>query len=99
MQDFLQSLMSGVAPNTPDATGWRSDFSLDKKGRIAFDPITGLPIKPKDRRSMKSFFENPNKVTPANALNANVPQWAGAMGSPQNSSALASIMNAVRGPQ
>jgi hypothetical protein len=97
MQDFLQSLMSGSAPTMPSANNYSSNFTLDRQKRIAFDPITGEPIKPKDRRNLKQYLQNPTMITPANALNANVPQWAGAMGNAANSSALANIINSVRG--
>lgn len=99
MQDFLQSLLSGSAPTMPSANNYSSNFTLDRQNRIAFDPITGEPIKAKNRRNLKQYLQNPNMITPANALNSNVPQWAGALGSAGNSSALANIINSVRGPK
>ena len=74
MSSFLDSLRSGGASlGTPSFTKKKSDFEISKSGKIKVDPITGEKIKPKDRKSWKSFKRNPLGITPTNSLDMNIP--------------------------
>jgi hypothetical protein len=73
LPDFLQALLSGQVPQGAQFTKPKAYFDLDKEDRIKKDPTTGKKIKPKDRRTLRKFLQNPNMLNPANAINVNAP--------------------------
>lgn len=84
-QNFLQMLLNGTIGqgmlNAPiQYNSAKQGFVLDKDGRIAVDPVTGLNVKKKDRRKFESLLQNPQGITAANALNQNVPKFSSSFG-------------------
>tara|TARA_R110000823_G_scaffold217636_3_gene346966 strand:+ start:2083 stop:2424 length:342 start_codon:yes stop_codon:yes gene_type:complete len=72
---FIQSILNGGATigQTPQFTKKNAGLKLDDKKRLKVDPMTGEPIKPKDRVKWKKIRRNPYGITPGNSLNMNVP--------------------------
>lgn len=76
--NFIQALMQGGAAPQPAFSDISAGLKLDDKGRIKIDPVTGEKIKGKNRRSLKSFLQNPRDIRAGSNLNYNVPQFQSA---------------------
>ena len=73
-QNDLQSILSQFFQNRDPFRSIKSQFTLDKKGRIKLDPLTGEKIAKKDRRKFKNFKNNPLGRTSGSAINPFVPE-------------------------
>lgn len=75
----------------------KSQFDLDKKGRIKTDPITGELINPEDRRKFKNFKLNPFLITPGLSMDQNIPSALGGDFGKFGKIDIGSILNNVKG--
>jgi hypothetical protein len=76
---LLQNILSGGASlgSSPVFRDLRAGFTLDNKGRIKIDPITGEVIPEDERRKFKNFAANPYQIMPGSSLNMNMPNLLG----------------------
>lgn len=73
-QNDLQSILSQFFQNRDPFSSLKSQFTLDKKGKIKINPLTGEKIAKGDRRKFKKFKANPLGRTAGSAINPFVPQ-------------------------